>query len=161
MMKHLACGMALTLFLQLIQSKIDMFIISDRLYLSALIFCTVLVIGISVKNHIDTSLQINGLAKTGPTRLAPTCLYSQYHAVLKNDGIISLINSKVLPYTLQEFCHIIFTKMCSNLSCIVQNTVVINTQQCIDILMSASTGMICCVNVAAFCIIVLSYVSLP
>ena len=91
MMKHLACGMALTLFLQLIHSKIDMFIISDRLYLSALIFCTVLVIGISVKNHIDTSLQINGLAKTGPTRLAPTCLYSQYHAVLKNDGIISRI----------------------------------------------------------------------
>ena len=35
MMKHLACGMAQTLFLQLIQSKIDMFITSDRLCLSA------------------------------------------------------------------------------------------------------------------------------
>ena len=83
--------------------------------------------------------------------------YSQYHAVLENDGIVSLNNSKVLPYTLQEFCHIIFTKMCSNLSCVVQNTVVINTQRCIDILMSKSTGTICCVNIAALCIIVLSY----
>ena len=83
--------------------------------------------------------------------------YSQYHVVLENDGIISLNNSKVLPYTLQEFCHIIFTKMCSNLSCIVQNTLVINTQRCIDILMSASTGTIYYVNIAALCIIVLSY----
>ena len=56
MMKSLACGMALTLFLQLIQSKIDLLIISDRLCLSALIFCTVSAIGISVKSHIGTSL---------------------------------------------------------------------------------------------------------
>ena len=56
MMKHLACGMALTLFLQLIQSKIDLLIISDRLCLSALIFCTISAIGISVKSHIGTSL---------------------------------------------------------------------------------------------------------
>ena len=56
MMKHLACGMAQTLFLQLIQSKIDMFLTSDRLCLLVLIFCTVLVIGISVKSHIGTSL---------------------------------------------------------------------------------------------------------
>ena len=55
-MKSLACGMALTLFLQLIQSKIDLLIISDRLCLSALIFCTVSAIGISVKSHIGTSL---------------------------------------------------------------------------------------------------------
>ena len=55
-MKRLACGMALTLFLQLIQSKIDFLIISDRLSLSALIFCTVSAIGISVKSHIGTSL---------------------------------------------------------------------------------------------------------
>ena len=53
MMKPLACGMALTLFLQ---SKIDLLIISDRLCLSALIFCTVSAIGISVKSHIGTSL---------------------------------------------------------------------------------------------------------
>ena len=52
-MKSLACGMALTLFLQLIQSKIDLLIISDRLCLSALIFCTVSAIG---KSHIGTSL---------------------------------------------------------------------------------------------------------
>ena len=51
MMKSLACGMALTLFLQLIQSKIDLLSISDRLCLSALIFCTVSAIGISVKSH--------------------------------------------------------------------------------------------------------------
>ena len=56
MMKHLACGMVLSLFLQHIQSKIDMFIISDRLCLSVLIFCTVSAIEISVKSHIDTSL---------------------------------------------------------------------------------------------------------
>ena len=55
-MKHLACGMAQTLFLQLIQSKIDMFIILDRLCLSILIFCTLSGIGISVKGHIGTSL---------------------------------------------------------------------------------------------------------
>ena len=55
-MKSLACGMALTLFLQLIQSKIDLHIISDQLCLSALIFCTVSAIGISVKSHIGTSL---------------------------------------------------------------------------------------------------------
>ena len=56
MMKPLACGMALTLFLQLIQSNIDLLIISDRLCLSALTFCTVSAIGISVKSHIGTSL---------------------------------------------------------------------------------------------------------
>ena len=55
-MKSLACGMALTLFLQLIQSKIDLLSISDRLCLSALIFCTVSAIGISVKSHIGASL---------------------------------------------------------------------------------------------------------
>ena len=55
-MKPLACGMALTLFLQFIQSKIDLLIISDRLCLSALIFCTVSAIGISVKSHIGASL---------------------------------------------------------------------------------------------------------
>ena len=48
--------MALTLFLQFIQSKIDLLIISDRLCLSALIFCTVSAIGISVKSHIGASL---------------------------------------------------------------------------------------------------------
>ena len=52
----IACGMALTLFLQLIQSKIDLFIISDWLCLSVLIFCTVSAIGILVKSHIGTSL---------------------------------------------------------------------------------------------------------
>ena len=56
MMKPLACGMALTLILQLIQSKIDLFIISDRLCLSVLIFCTISAIEISVKSHIGTSL---------------------------------------------------------------------------------------------------------
>ena len=56
MMKPLACTMALTLFLQLIQSKIDLLIISDQLCFSALIFCTVSAIGISVKSHIGTSL---------------------------------------------------------------------------------------------------------
>ena len=56
MMKPLACGMALTLFLQFIQSKIDLLIISDQLCLSALIFCTVSAIGISVKSHIGASL---------------------------------------------------------------------------------------------------------
>ena len=56
MMKPLACGMTLTLFLQLIQSKIDLLIISDRLCLSALIFCTVSAIGILVKSYIGTSL---------------------------------------------------------------------------------------------------------
>ena len=53
MTKPLACGMALTLFLQLI---IELFIVSDRLCLSVLIFCTVSAIGISVKSHIGTSL---------------------------------------------------------------------------------------------------------
>ena len=53
---YIACGMALTSFLQLIQRKIDMFIISDRLCLSVLIFCTVSAIGISVKSHISISL---------------------------------------------------------------------------------------------------------
>jgi len=52
----IACGMALTLFLQLKQSKIDIFIISDRLCLSVLIFCTVSAIGILVKSRIGTSL---------------------------------------------------------------------------------------------------------
>ena len=61
MMKSLACGMALTLFLQLIQSKIDLLSISDRLCLSALIFCTVSAIGISVKSHIGASLLLNNL----------------------------------------------------------------------------------------------------
>ena len=60
MMKSLACGMALTLFLQLIQSKIDLLSISDRLCLSALIFCTVSAIRISVKSHIGASLGSNG-----------------------------------------------------------------------------------------------------
>ena len=58
MMKPLACGMALTLFLQLIHSKIDLLIISDRLCLSVLTFCTVSVIGISVKGHFGTSLVV-------------------------------------------------------------------------------------------------------
>ena len=60
MMKPLACGMALTLFLQFIQSKIDLLIISDWLCLSVLIFCTVLAIGISVESHIVTSLVYRG-----------------------------------------------------------------------------------------------------
>ena len=50
MMKPLACGMALILFLQLVQSKIDLFIISDQLCLSILIIFTVSAIGIVVKN---------------------------------------------------------------------------------------------------------------
>ena len=66
MMKSLACGsgsdgslsFGSLYFLQLIQSKIDMFIISDQLCLSVLIFCTILAIEISVKNHIGTSLVI-------------------------------------------------------------------------------------------------------
>ena len=49
MMKPLACGMALIVFLQLIQSKIDLPIKSDRLCLSVLI---VSVIGILVKSYI-------------------------------------------------------------------------------------------------------------
>ena len=56
MMKPLACGMAQTLFLQLILSKIDLFIISDRLCLSTLTFCTVSATRISVKSHIGTSV---------------------------------------------------------------------------------------------------------
>ena len=56
MMKPLACGMALTFFFQLIQSNIDLLIISDQLCLSALIFCIVSAIGISVKSHIGTFL---------------------------------------------------------------------------------------------------------
>ena len=38
------------------ESKIDLLIISDWLCLSALIFCTVSAIRISVKSHIGTSL---------------------------------------------------------------------------------------------------------
>ena len=53
-MKTLACGMALTLFLQFIHSKIGLFIISDQLCLSALTLCTV-----SVKSHISKSLMMN------------------------------------------------------------------------------------------------------
>ena len=64
MMKSLACGMALTLFLQLIQSKIDLLSISDRLCLSALIFCTVSAIGISVKSHIGASLMIENVQQS-------------------------------------------------------------------------------------------------
>ena len=65
-MKPLACGMAQTLFLQLIQSKIDMSIILDRLCLSVLIFCTVSVIEISVKSYryISTVIEINQTAIT-------------------------------------------------------------------------------------------------
>ena len=37
-------------------TKIDLLIISDRLCLSALIFCKVSAIGISVKSYIGTSL---------------------------------------------------------------------------------------------------------
>ena len=66
-MKPLACGMALTLFLQFIQSKIDLLIISDRLCLSALIFCTVSAIGISVKSHIGASLLDVLISTTLPT----------------------------------------------------------------------------------------------
>ena len=40
------------------QSINDLLIISDRLCLSALTFCTVSVIGISVKSHIGTPLII-------------------------------------------------------------------------------------------------------
>ena len=43
----------------------------------------------------------------------------------ESDGVISLItNSKILPYTVKGFCHIILTKILSNLSCIEQNSVV-------------------------------------
>ena len=56
MVKPLACGMALTLFLQLKQSKIDLLIILDWLRLSVLTFCIVSAIKISVKRHISTSL---------------------------------------------------------------------------------------------------------
>ena len=55
-MKPLACGVALTLLLQLIQSKIDLLIISDWLCLSVITFLTVSAIGILVKSHIGTSL---------------------------------------------------------------------------------------------------------
>ena len=58
MMKPLACGIALTLFLHFIQSKIDLLIISDWLCLLVLTICTVSVIGISVKSHISTSLLV-------------------------------------------------------------------------------------------------------
>ena len=63
MMKPSACGMGQILFLLLIQSKIDMFITSDQLCLSVLIFCTVSAIGILVKSHIGTSL-VTALAKS-------------------------------------------------------------------------------------------------
>ena len=53
--------MALTLFLQLIQNKIELFIISDWLCLSVLIFCAVWAIGISVKSHIGASVVPTGL----------------------------------------------------------------------------------------------------
>ena len=57
MMKPLTCGTALTLlFLQLMQRKIDLLAISDRLCLSVLTFCIVLVIGVLVKSHIGTSI---------------------------------------------------------------------------------------------------------
>ena len=46
--------------------QIDMFIISDRLCLSVLIFCTVSVIGISVKSHIGTSLMNTSAHKGVP-----------------------------------------------------------------------------------------------
>ena len=42
-----------------LQSKNDLLIISYRLCLSNLTFCTVSVIGISVKNHIGASLVLN------------------------------------------------------------------------------------------------------
>ena len=71
MMKSLACGMALTLFLQLIQSKIDLLSISDRLCLSALIFCTVSAIGISVKSHIGASLDSNMIVFCHACQLCP------------------------------------------------------------------------------------------
>ena len=48
--------MALTLFLQLIQCKVDLFIISDWLCSLVLTFCMASAIGISVKSHIGTSL---------------------------------------------------------------------------------------------------------
>ena len=76
MMKHLACGMAQTL------CKIDMFIISDQLCLSLLIFCTVSAIGISVKSHISTSLLKTAVLFTGlglnSTAKMQRCLYSHY-----------------------------------------------------------------------------------
>ena len=51
--------------------------------------------------------------------MMPQCIAAQryddqYPAVPENDRVISLItNSKILPYTVQGFCHIIaiFTKM--------------------------------------------------
>ena len=73
-MKPLACGMALTLFLQLIQSNIDLLIISDQLCLSALIFCTVSAIGISQKIHIGTSLLVTKINLVTNIALSFACM---------------------------------------------------------------------------------------
>ena len=58
MMKPLSCVGYCSSNLQLIQSKNDLLIISDQLCLSGLTFCTVSVIGISVKSHIGTLLSL-------------------------------------------------------------------------------------------------------
>ena len=47
MIKPSTCRIALTLFLLLTHSKVDLPIVSDRLCLSALKFCIIMVIGIS------------------------------------------------------------------------------------------------------------------
>ena len=58
--------------LQLLQSKNDLLIISDRLCLSVLTFCTVSVIGISVKSYICTPL---------PTKHDNFMVFDKNHAV--------------------------------------------------------------------------------
>ena len=53
-------------------------------------------------------------------------IYDQYTYVSESDGVFT--DSKILPYctSLLGLCHIIFTKMSSNLSCIAieQNIVI-------------------------------------
>ena len=85
--------------------------------------------------------------------MMPQCIATRKHYMIsmpESDGVISLItNSKILPYTVQGFCHIIFTKMLSNLSCIEQNSVVSVSG---DVLMSVlihTSILTCYVNMAA------------
>ena len=56
--------------------------------------------------------------------------YDPYQCLKMMVHIISLnANSKILSYTVQGFCHIIFAKMFSNLSCMHwTNSVGIDTQ---------------------------------
>ena len=94
MMKPLACGMALTLFLKLMQNKIDLFITLDRLCLLVLTFCTVSSIRIVVKSHIGTSLVSKTIHCFHP--FPPT----DSEKVLKNNCKLQEISSCTLSFKL-------------------------------------------------------------